>query len=332
MVDYRRFLAKTEQLTLPWVGGRELLAHDRSLRLVGRPPARPGWYTFEVKGREGTIVGPAEAPSLAAVPKVRGWLKSDRLFVDGGRVEQLSLLPEEEPPAFSPVVARRWAPSVLLFEAFEFESEAEGACREALGTNSAMQSKAVPAPLRAAYGMALLERVGRELSIRVSLSEVRLKLATVASGGADAAATVLRALEAERERGRRALAEFERQRQSAEARELAQAVREQATRDLQQARAERRNATPHHDDRAAAALSVTGARLESLRRLSPTRLEVVFHFQGERFISIVDADTLQVIDSGICLSGEDDLVTLESLPGVIAEAMDNGVLVITRWP
>jgi len=77
-----------------------------------------------------------------------------------------------------------------------------------------------------------------------------------------------------------------------------------------------------------------GATLETLRRLGRDQLEIVFQYKGERFISIVDAATLQVIDSGICLGHppRDDLVTLESLIGVIQEAMDTGALVILRWP
>jgi hypothetical protein len=50
----------------------------------------------------------------------------------------------------------------------------------------------------------------------------------------------------------------------------------------------------------------------------------------ERFISIVDADSLQVVDAGVCLAGADSKVTLESLPSVIREAIDTDVLVITR--
>jgi len=44
----------------------------------------------------------------------------------------------------------------------------------------------------------------------------------------------------------------------------------------------------------------------------------------------IDAITLQVWDAGVCLAGEDRLVTLESLPGVIREAIETGRLVITR--
>jgi hypothetical protein len=53
---------------------------------------------------------------------------------------------------------------------------------------------------------------------------------------------------------------------------------------------------------------------------------------NERFSAIVDAATLQVIDSGICLGHppRDDLITLESLPSVIKEAVDTHQLVMLR--
>ena len=78
------------------------------------------------------------------------------------------------------------------------------------------------------------------------------------------------------------------------------------------------------------ALESAGARLLDTRRLGSDRLEVTFGFMGERFISIVEANTLQVVDAGICLAGSDRQVNLESLPSVIREAIEDDVLVITR--
>ncbi|MFP2934552.1 hypothetical protein ACLESO_57485, partial [Pyxidicoccus sp. 3LG] len=73
-----------------------------------------------------------------------------------------------------------------------------------------------------------------------------------------------------------------------------------------------------------------GRGLRDVRRLAGNRLEVTYAFMDERFISIVDAGSLQVVDAGVCLAGADSEVTLESLPSVIREAIDTGVLVITR--
>jgi hypothetical protein len=59
-------------------------------------------------------------------------------------------------------------------------------------------------------------------------------------------------------------------------------------------------------------------------------VEVRWMFRGQRLSSLVAEQGLRVIDSGLCLSGEDDLLTLDSLPGVVRQAMDDDVLVITR--
>lgn len=339
MVDYRRFLAKAETRTLPWLGGRDVDAQDRRLRLSGAQPAKPGWYLFEVVGRKATVKGPADPPDLSALPKVRGWLRGDRLFREGGVIEPLLLLPEEEPPAFSPIVARRWSDQALLFDSLEFESEAEGAARAALGERLPLKDvKGVPAPLRAAYGLSLLERVARDRNVRFAPQEVRLALGPIGDEGVPKAEEVLNALEAERELARRELLELERQRQQRLLAEDVQAQREalrarqahEAVHEL--GRRNRPRGTV--EERAEDALAAAGAQLESLRRLRNDQLEVVFRYKGERFISIVDGDTLQVIDSGICLGHppRDDLVTLESLIGVIEEAMQTGALVILRWP
>ncbi len=51
---------------------------------------------------------------------------------------------------------------------------------------------------------------------------------------------------------------------------------------------------------------------------------------GERFITVVNEESLQVMDAGICLSGSDRMVTLESLPSVIREGYETDQLNITR--
>ncbi len=82
--------------------------------------------------------------------------------------------------------------------------------------------------------------------------------------------------------------------------------------------------------RAETALDAANARMLSSRRLGDRNLEVAFQFMGERFVSVVDAITLHVYDAGVCLAGADELITLESLPSVLREAIDEGLLVITR--
>ena len=60
-------------------------------------------------------------------------------------------------------------------------------------------------------------------------------------------------------------------------------------------------------------------------------LVVRFRFRQRRFECVVHRETLQVIDAGVCLDGYDDRFTLESLPGVIGEAIDTDLLHVVRW-
>jgi hypothetical protein len=77
-------------------------------------------------------------------------------------------------------------------------------------------------------------------------------------------------------------------------------------------------------------LDAAGAALLGSRMVRDYGLEVTFRFMGERFISVVDPLSFNVIDAGICLSGADRQVSLDSLPSVIKEAIDTDQLHITR--
>jgi hypothetical protein len=83
-------------------------------------------------------------------------------------------------------------------------------------------------------------------------------------------------------------------------------------------------------ERAEAALDAAGAAMRSARVVARGSLEVTYRFMGERFITVVDALTLQVIDAGICLAGADRQATLDSMPSIIKEAIETHLLVITR--
>ncbi|MCA8920209.1 MAG: hypothetical protein KDD82_00290 [Planctomycetes bacterium] len=299
-MDYQRFLDKREEQVLPYLGGAVVDAPGRALRV--KAPVAPGWWRFELRGRDATALAPAEPSFDAALPRVRGHLLGPRLVGPDGLVAELSFLPEDEPPLFAPAAARRWHSGDLLFEQLEFETEAEEAARRALEDGRGLAGvKAVPASLRAAFAYALVERAGREHGVPASPLEVRQAVGELAKGGPARAVAELQRLQARR-RTQRVLA--------AAAIEAGRLTAEEA--------------------RVTAALAGTAARLLRLRRLAGEQLEVTYSFLGTRFQSIVDARTLNVVDAGVCLSGEDGALTLESLPGVIREAVDTEQLVITR--
>jgi hypothetical protein len=333
-VDYRKFLGKEEERVLPYLGGAFLHAADRRLRLATEPQA-PGWYKFRVKGREATPVGPAEPEALEALSSVRGHLVGDRLVREGSVAEQVHFLPEEEPPRLTPARARRWHSGELLFDMLDFESEAEESARRALEEDTSLAAvKGVPATLRSAFSYAVLEAESRRLGIPAAPRELRPHLVAVAEKGRPEAERALRALAAERALAAREMEELNRRRQLVNMAQ--QAVAAQAA--LAQARAQAprgRHGRAREGDamaRAELSLEAAGARMRSARMLGNGNMEVIFTFMDERFISVVNSDTLQVVDSGICLGHPpaDDLVTLESLPSVIKEAIDTDRLVILR--
>ncbi|KFE60577.1 hypothetical protein [Hyalangium minutum] len=329
-MDYRKFLGKEEERVLPYLGGAFLHAAERRLRL-STEPAAPGWYTFRIKGRDATPVGPAEPEALDQCPAVRGHLVGERLVRDGAMAERVHFLPAEEPPRLSPVKARRWHSGELLFESLEFESEAEESVRRALEDDMNLaQVKAVPATLRAAFAYSVMEAAARRLGIPAAAAELRPHVAQVAEFGRPEAERALRALAAERALAQREMMELNRRRQVVEMAQRAVEAQQLAVPEARQGRGRVRQEDAIA--RAELALEAAGARMRTARALGDGNLEVIFTFKDERFISVVNMRTLQVIDSGICLGHppRDDLVTLESLPSVIKEAIDTDRLVILR--
>ena len=306
-MDYRKFLGRVESWVLPYVGGPHVSLPSRRLRVSSPPPA-PGWWRFDVQGRHATARAPAEAPGLEGLPSVRGHLWGERLVHTRAQAEPVGLLPDERPARFSPLRARRWHDGTLVYEATDFEDSAEDEARvrwEAGGTLADVKS--VPASLRAAFGYAVLESTARALGIPFCPAEVRGQVLAVAETGPLAAEARLRALVIERAE----------QRAPALAPPRTAGPWTHAFEERDVARVER-------------ALTAVDARLLDLRRRGEGLWEVTFGFMGERFQSIVRADTLGVVDAGICLAGQDALVTLESLPAVIRESLERDVLVVTR--
>lgn len=85
------------------------------------------------------------------------------------------------------------------------------------------------------------------------------------------------------------------------------------------------------------ALRVGGAELLDIRRgVRPNERIVQYRLDRQRFECVAEAQTLRIVDSGICLTDErtgekgDTRFTLESLPSVVRQAIDEGRLVVYR--
>jgi hypothetical protein len=303
-VDYRSFLASPEPVVLPYFGGSRVEAADRRLRLAA--PIEPGWWRFRVDGRRATAVEPAEPVDLSDRPAVRGHHAAGWLFASGRDIHRIALPPAEEPAPLARVTGRVWHSGDLLLDSIDFEDEAEESARRALEDGHGIADvRGVTPSLRAAFGFAVADAVSREMDVPISPREAGGRVQEIAQQGREAAVALCRALDEERRR-------------------------HQAELRTQEIRARARPRTGRPEDRAEAALDAAGCRLINCRRLGGGTLEVRFQVDGERFVSVVDGDTLQVMDAGICLSGADRVLTLDSLPSVIREAERTDRLNITR--
>jgi hypothetical protein len=112
------------------------------------------------------------------------------------------------------------------------------------------------------------------------------------------------------------------------AREAERRAREEANRQRQAAELARWQETL--EGRISLALSHTGAELVSWRR-SGQRLAIVrYRVAGRRFECVIDTNSLQIMDAGICLDGTDEELNLSSLPSAVREAIESGRLHVFR--
>lgn len=310
---FKRFLGARSEEVLAYTGGSHVRSATRKLALAAAPKDS-GWYRFEIRGRKAHVLGPAEAPDLERLPLLRGCNWQGRLVQADGSVRALAIQGEDESLLFAPLRVRRWHEGSLVLEGEDFETEIEQILRNALEARAGLaQVRGVSAAQRAAYVYALLERVARRRPLWQP-PEVRARIPSLAEGGEQAARAELRRLEARR----------------AEARATTLSVAPAPTR-AETARASARGVPHEQATRVRGALTSAGASYLSMRALAHgTQLAVQFRFLDGRFESIVASDTLNVIDAGICLDGADRALTLESLPGVIREAVETGQLVVTR--
>jgi hypothetical protein len=111
-----------------------------------------------------------------------------------------------------------------------------------------------------------------------------------------------------REAERRARAEAERQKQAAELARWQETL----------------------EGRISLALSHTGAELVNWRRNGQRQAMVRYRLGGRRFECVIDSESLQILDAGICLDGADEDLNLSSLPSAVREAIESGQLHVFR--
>ncbi len=314
MADFRAFLGPKEPVVLPYFGGTRVDSAGRRLRV--EPELERGWWRFRVEGRRAVPIEPASPPPLDGLPKVAGHWVLGWIASDGRSLARVALMPDDEPAPLARVTGRRWHSGDVVFDSTDFEDDAELAARHALEQRQPLGDvRGVVPSLRVAFGIALGAEVAREDGVAVSVRELAPAAVAIADRGREAVREHVVGL-------------VERRRAAEEAaRRTSEELRLASTAGT--ARAVRR-----HDDpvqRADDALDGADARMLRCRRIDRgVRLDVVYEVDGTTIMSIVDAETLQVLDPGICLSGQHEVLTLDAMPSVVREAIATDALNITR--
>jgi hypothetical protein len=302
--------AEPERVVFPWVGGRRLFEDQRVLTVAGDLPPEHGWHRFAIEGRHATWEGEAGPEPHRFIERREGYLIGDRLVPDQVRIgNDMVALTERCPPLhliepgldrFTRVSAGRLLEDgPLLYEGPAFPIGPEDEVLSAF-LDGAEDVDHIPAVVPALDAVFRIERWRQEQAER-------------------------RRREAEERRAR----EDELERRRALRRKLTERLGDGATR--------RAAAKVDFTEAARAALAVGGAELLDVRRAyHAAEMTVRFRYDGRRFECTCDRDTLRIIDSGICLVDHatgvrgDERFTLESLPGVIAQAQREGALVVFR--
>lgn len=310
-MGWRDLLEKRdESLEAPWLGGRSLRTFTRAWKLKGRLPPEYGWHRFTLAGREARWDAPIEAPVCSLRGVTAGYLVGDRLIEDDVSVElsarNLASVGEQvwliDPglDKFTRVTAGRFyddGPLIYDGPAFPIGSEQE---------------------VLQAY-LDQKDSVGDIMGVVPAL-ELAFRFESWVRAEAE----------------KRRQEELERQRLEAE-RVAREERRQRIIQELGDSAGRRELSTTDFEEAARAALRVGGAEYLDSRR-SPQRNEriVRFRLENRRFECTCDARTLRILEAGICLTDErsgrrdDHLLTLESLPSTIREAMRMGVLVVFR--
>lgn len=302
-MGWRDLVQAAEDLTVPWTGGRTLRSGGRTFQVKGALPEEHGFHVFTVDGgRRATWKGPSPMTADGYfgddAALVRGWLIGDRVAPD-----DVTVVPE---------LAR-------LFEQTERVWLLEPGLERYARIVAARDDD------RWIYVRQDFP-LGPEDAVRAAWLDRAPSLDAV-PGVPPALDLAFRLETWQREEVARQRAALEQQRLAEERRKLLVGETGHARRQL---------ARQDFEGAARAALRVGGAELLDHRR-SHTRGEYVIQFRYRRqtFECVCD-EGLRIVDSGICLvdhaTGErgDTRFTLESLPAVVGQAMDEGRLVRFR--
>jgi len=300
---------KEELLSIPWVGGRSLQTKNRTWKIKGTLPSEHGWYTFYVKNRIANLKSESDSNEEIFYEYITGYLVGGRLVTDDTQtkfsIEEMSsnfefvYLIQPGIERFSRIkVGRIYENGPLIFVGEEFPLGPED---EVL--NSFLDQK---------DNVDDISEVTPALDIAFKFENyIRIKI--------------------------------ENQRKAQEEKIRQEALQKQMRDSFGTGLIRRQIAVTDFRQAAVAALSLGGAvYLDHRKGIRNQEMIVKYKFNNIRLECVCHSTTLRIIDSGVCLQEHDydndfevgtkgdTWLTLESIPGVIKEAIDKDVLVIYR--
>jgi hypothetical protein len=313
-MSWKDLLDSGSERVLPWFGFKRVHDAERSWTLLKPLPPEHGWFRFSVTGGRGAVLASPELQEID--PAWLGWRKGfvgylvgDRFISDYARVD-----PDPAKLIDQTTVTYCVEPGLERFARVVVVEDREGHL----------------VYLRQEFP------IGPEVEVTKAYQD-RAESVSNVPGVTPALDLAFRFLSHNRltqEKHREALRKL----QEEEARKLAEKERvEKLMKDAGSAVGRRALAAHDFDTAAREALRVSGAELLDARpSRNKNEMVVQYRFEKRRFECVVNRLTLRVIDAGVCLTDHDSGVkgdtwlTLESIPGVIAEAMRRQKLVIWR--
>jgi hypothetical protein len=313
-MSWRDLLQKeNDSVILPWTGGRSLCLNGQVWSIDCKLPQEYNWYSFTISGRKITKYEISTPNTDILTKTITGYLVGNRLVPDNVNIdpdpkkltsysEQVFLV-EDGLDRFVRISAGRTCDDgPLIFKQQEMPLGPEDEVLQVFLENSTdiyqcRNIKGVIPALDAAFRLEIIQRI-------------------------------------ETERRRQ---ELERIRREEEEKRIREERRQALINNIGNAETRRELARIDFGEAAKAALAVGNAQYLDHRR-APRRGEMIVRFRlnQRRFECVCDEYTLRIIDAGICLTSHDDgekgdtYFTLESLPGVILEAIRKNVLVVFR--
>jgi hypothetical protein len=313
-VSWQDLLGGDAERVLPWFGFGRVHTEERSWTLSGPKPPEYGWYRFSTPGgRETKLLSremqPADPDWGGDQHMLKGYIVGDRIILDSSRVDP-------DPAKLIEQTYRAYCvePGLERFERAYVIQDRDG---------------------HFVYGGQEFP-LGPEQEV-IEAYQDRLESIDNIAGVTPPLDLAFRWVSHQRLKHEERLAELQRIREEEERKRAEEERLQQLMKDAGSAVGRRALAARDFETAAREALRVSGADLLDVRQ-SRARGEMVvqYRFRRRRLECVVERASMRVIDAGVCLTDHgtgvkgDTFFTLESLPGVVGEAMDRNVLVVWR--